>query len=181
MCNSLRANCNSVSSAWKSVLPVGNHRNSVSLTQTHTVLCHSHLTWGLKALTAHDTEFCASDTRFQWHPKLAILEKVDQVFPDFLHESFRYFQVSCTFFGRYTRSMMCKDLPPKNWSSLFPFSTGFSISMSAGCTKCVTHFEKNMAGCTEFCFLRRESDTVVLVYCATRYARRKTETQNSKH
>ena len=45
--------------------------------------------------------------------------------------------------------MMCKDLPPQNWSSLFPFSTGFSISMSAGCTKHVTHFEKNMAGCTK--------------------------------
>ena len=25
----------------------------------------------------------------------------------------------------------------------FPFSTGFSIFMSAGCTKCVTHFEKD--------------------------------------
>ena len=38
--------------------------------------------------------------------------------------------------------MMCKDLPPQNWRSLFPISTGFSISMSAGCTKRVTHSKK---------------------------------------
>ena len=86
MCNSLHANCNLVSSAEKSVLPVRNHWNSVSLTQMHTVSCHSHLTWGLKALT----EFCASDTRFQWHLKMAILEKFYQVFPDFLQKIFRY-------------------------------------------------------------------------------------------
>ena len=143
MCNSLCTNCNSVSSARKSVLPVRNHRNSVSLAQMHTVSCHSHLTWGFKALTASDTEFCVSDTHFQWCLKSAILEKVDQVFPDFLHKLFRYFQASCILFSRYTRSMMCKDLPPQNFRSLFPLSTGFSISMSAGWTNCVTHFEKN--------------------------------------
>ena len=180
MCNSLRTNCNSVSPARKSVLPVGNHWNSVSLTHMHTVSCHSHLTWGLKALTTSDTEFCVSDTHFQWCPKSAILKKVDQVFPDFLHKLFRYFQVSCTLFSRYTRSMMCKDLPPQNWRSLFPLSTGFSISMSAGCTNCVTHFEKKwwVALNSAFCRASRTLSYSSTVQLGTQDAKQRHRTQN---
>ena len=169
-----------MSAAGKSVLPVGNHWNSVSLAQMHTVSCHSHLTSALKALTMSDTEFCVSDIHFLWRLKSAILEKVDQVFPDFLHELFRYFQVSCAVFGRYTRSMMCKDLPPQNWSSLFPFSTRFSISMSAGYTKCVIHFEKkwqvapNSAFCGESWTLSHSS----MVQLGTQDGKQRHRTQN---
>ena len=63
--------------------------------------------------------------------------------------------------------------------------------------KCVTHYaqiiiqgnklhrtchlhQKKMVSDTKFSFLRRESDLVLLIQCATQYLQR-TETQNSKH
>ena len=146
----------------------------------HAVLCHSHLIRGLKALTVSDTEFCVSDTHFQWCPKSAILEKVDQVFPDFLHKLFRYFQASCTLFSRYTRSMMCKDLPPQNWRSLFPLSTRFSISISAGCTKRVTHIEKKWRVALNLAFCRASQTLSYssMVQLSTQDTKQRHRTQN---
>ena len=45
---------------------------------------------------------------------------------------------------------------------------------------CHSH-QKKIPGDTEFSFLWNESDPVLLIQCATRYARQRTETQNAKH
>ena len=182
VCNSQCANCNSVSSAGKSVLPVGNHQNSVSLTRMHTVSCHSHLTSGLKALTTSDTEFCASDTHFQWCPKSAILEKSWPSFPRFFYINYLGIFKWVAHFLVGIQGLWCvKTYLSKTGVAFFPFSTGFSISVSAGCTKSVTHFEKKIWVALNLAFCRGESDIVLLIHSATGYARRKTEKQNSKY
>ena len=76
--------------------------------------------------------------------------------------------------------MICKDLPPQNWSSLFPFSTGFSISLSAGCTKHVTHFENKwqVALNSALCGASRTLSYSSMVQLGTQDAKQRHRTQN---
>ena len=106
--------------------------------------------------------------------------KILQIFPHFLLQLFRWICASCTHFGVYRWCIRCKDLPVQYWRSLFPFSTGFSGSISELHKKCHQQPKKKwwVAPNSAFCGASRTLSYLSSVRLSMQDGKQRHRTQN---